>query len=70
MTRTQFNFIRGMGSVLELLPPPVPSNVGQGIDIGRSDVDAIQQDWQRMTDDFKAAFEKTSEEVGERVKSK
>jgi len=70
MTRSTYNFIRGMGSVLDLVPSGGPSRVGQGIDLHRSDAEALREDWQRVAQDFRAAFDKTTKEAGGHVQSK
>ena len=59
MTTATYNFIRGMGSVLDLMPSAGPSRVGQGIDLRRTDAEALGNDWQRVADDFQAAFDQT-----------
>ena len=61
MTRAAYNFIRGMGSVLELLPRRRSSRPGEGIDLDRTEAEALQSDWARVSEDFAAAFEREVE---------
>lgn len=70
MTRATYNYIRGMGSVLDLVPSGGPSRVGQGIDLDRSDAEALRQDWQRVAQDFRTGFDKTTKKAGKHVQSK
>lgn len=70
MTRTTYNFIRGMGSVLDLLPSGSQSRVGQGIDLDRSDSEALRQDFERLSQDFQPAVSETAKECGKYVESK
>ena len=70
MTRATYNFVRGMGSVLDLIPSGGPSRVGQGIDLNRSDAEVLCEDWQRVAQDFRAAFDKTTKEASDHVQPK
>lgn len=67
MTRTSYNFIRGMGSVLELIPTGEPSRVGQGIDLNRTDAEALGGDWDRVAGDFRIAFDRTVKDADDHV---
>ena len=55
---TPFNFIRGMGSVIDLMPRQQSTRVGRGIDLNRSVAEALGSDWDRVAKDFRGAFEK------------
>lgn len=55
MTKKVLNFVRGAGSVLELAPPARLFSIGEGI-IGRSDADALGQDWSYVGADLKKAI--------------
>lgn len=70
MTRATHNFLRGMGSVLDLVPSGGPFRVGQGINLNRTDAEALSQDWQRVAQDFRAAFDETTKDAPQHVKSK
>jgi len=59
-----------MGSVLDLLPSSGHSRVGQGIDLDRSDAETLRQDWQRVAQDYRVAFDETTKERGEHDQSK
>jgi len=70
MTRFSYNFVRGMGSVVDLIPSRHPSRVGQGIDLTRSEADALGRDWQRVAQDFRTAFDQTTTGLGEHGQSR
>lgn len=70
MIRDSHNFIRGMGSALNLVPCGGPSRVGQGIDMDRSDAEALSRDWQRVAQDLGVAYRRTTKEADEHVQSK
>lgn len=65
MTRITRQFLRGAGSVLDLAPVVGPSRVGRGINLNRSDAEALRRDWQRVADDFRTAFDRTTKDSGE-----
>ncbi len=68
MKHATLNWIRGMGTVLDLLPPDRPSRVGHGIDLDRTDAETLFDDWQRVARDFRAAFDQTTQEIGDHGK--
>ena len=70
MTKMTHNFIRGAGSVLDLLPSHGGSHVGRGLDLNRTDAQALQQDWQQVAQDFRQALDKTALETGVNVQAK
>lgn len=59
MTKAVYNFIRGVGSVLDFAPASRPSRVGRGVDLGRSDTESLSRDWQQTAGDFGRAFDQT-----------
>jgi len=71
MTNKLYQFVRGMGSVVDIGAAFANSDtrVGRGLDVGRTDMQALSGDWQKLTEDFGAAFEKTVRRVGEHGKS-
>lgn len=70
MTQATYNFIRGMGSVMDLFPDSGPSRVGEGIDLNRTDADALRGDWEKVAGDFRKAFDTTVEDAHQHVESK
>ena len=55
MSKTIRNFLRGVGSVLELLPPPHESNVGAEF-LSRTDAEALGGDWERVGEDLRRSM--------------
>lgn len=70
MKQVTINFMRGAGSVIDLLPAGSRSKVGQGIDLGRSDAETLRRDWRRVARDFQTAFEQTTGVDRDHVQSK
>lgn len=70
MTRATYNFLRGMGSVLDLLPSSGPSRVGMSINLKRTDGEALRKDWQQVARDFRVAYDQTVKEVGDHGQAK
>jgi len=69
MTRMTYNFIRGLGSIFDLMPSNGPSRVGRGIDLNRTDAEALRRDWQRVAQELQAAFNQTTKEADEHGRS-
>jgi len=56
MTRRVYNFIRGAGSILELLPPPVIHKISGGA-LEVDDEELLRRDWQIVGEDLSAAIQ-------------
>jgi hypothetical protein len=61
MTNTLRQFLGGMGSVLDLGAGSVQADVtvGRGLDLGRTNAEALSRDWQKLSHDFHTAFNQT-----------
>ena len=70
MTPSTYNFIRGMGSVMDLMPSPPHFDVAEGIDLTRSDADALRGDWEKVAGDFRKAFGQTVKDTPQHVEQK
>jgi len=70
MKRASCNLNRGMGGVIDLMPAPRRSRIGEGIHFGRSVATTLQNDWQRVAGDFRTAFDHTTRETRGHAKSK
>jgi hypothetical protein len=72
MTNKTRQFIRGMGSAIDLggASGRLANPVGHGLELERTDAQALSGDWRKLADDFGAAFNKTVGSAGEHVKPK
>ena len=65
MKHATLNFIQGVGTILDLLPSDRPRRVGRGINLNRTDAEALFDDWERLSRDFRSAVDQTTQEVGD-----
>lgn len=61
MTSKMRQFVRGMGSAIDMSGSffRSPHRVGAGLNLHRTDAQALQNDWEKLSRDFLAAFQKT-----------
>jgi len=71
MTNKVRQFIRGMGSAIDLGGSAMHSqrSVGAGLGLDRTDAQALRGDWQKLSQDFGSAFSKTVGKDGGHVQS-
>jgi hypothetical protein len=62
LARRLVNFIRGAGSVLEILPSGPPVQIRRPFAF-LTDADALEYDWQQVGDAFKQATERATKDL-------
>ena len=67
MTNKFRHFLTGMSSAIDIGATSTRSavRVGAGLDLHRTDAEALSDDWLRLTQDFRSAFDKTTGNGGE-----
>jgi len=70
MTKTLNYFIKGMGSAIDLGATSAPHHtcVGYGLNLERTDAEALGGDWDKLAHDLGSAFKKTVGSRGEHGK--
>ena len=63
MSEKTYQFIRGMGSVLELVPSRGWIHIERGLDLNSAVQEILNCDWQKVAMDFSAAFDCTIKEA-------
>ncbi|MGC9453792.1 MAG: hypothetical protein ACP5HU_02915 [Phycisphaerae bacterium] len=60
MTNKTRQFLKGMGSALDIgaVSSGCVTRVGAGLDLGRTEAQALGSDWQKVSQDFGCAFRK------------
>ena len=67
VNRAFHNFVRGVGSAIELAPAGAPLRLRRKLGLPRSDADALKGDWQRVGGDLRRAVAREAEKLGEHV---
>ena len=67
MTNKMGQFFAGMSSAIDIGATSAHSavRVGLGLNLHRTDAQALSDDWQKLTQDFCLAFDKTAGNGGE-----
>lgn len=69
MGKTIRNFLRGMGSVLEIMPSGRLTQIGKGV-LAKSSDQAIRSDWNKVGQDLRSAIGAADKEMGHDAKSR